>query len=819
VGRAVFPTLYATPTFEHPFRCVVTADLRSQLQASLGGYSIERELGGGGMARVFTAVETALGRTVVIKVLSPELAAEVSSRRFAREIRLVASLQQANIVPVLASGETNGLPYYTMPFVEGLSLRDRLDTGGPFSIPEAVGVLRDVARALAYAHEHGVVHRDIKPDNILLSGDAAVVADFGIAKAISDARTADDSERPATVTQAGTAIGTPAYMAPEQIAADPDIDHRADLYAFGCVAYELLAGEAPFASRQGHQMLAHVSERPVPVAEKRLDCPAVMAQLVMRCLEKDPAARPQSAREILRVMDETTTGGGSSPLFRRLTRPYATVALVALGVALVVAGLTARDGTARELSVAVLPFSTFGGDSAQQYIAEGLADELATALGKVPGIRVVSRTLSYRYSGRDVDAAAVGRTLTADYVLHGNVRRAGDRLRVSAQLTSADDNSEYWSDNYSRDSRNVFEMQDEITREIAAALRARLGRGAADTTGVVTARSGTTDLEAYDLYLRGRFLLARRGPAVRQSVERFEQAIARDNNFARAHAGLAVALELLPYFADVRAQDVRERAIASARRALAIDSTLSEAYTALGLAHQHAYEWALAEQAHRRAVELDPNDASARVQYGRFLHYTGRLTAALAEFERARFLDPYSAVASGWFAHLLDLSGRRREGIAEYGRALEIDSVNPPALFGAALAHFEQGDTAKAKELTVRLASHVPAWRVPAAQLQARMGSSEPALRMVREIERGRGTGAREPPGGLLMLLVVLPDTAATLTEMERATAAGDLWPTYVSLSERVFDSLRRSPRFAAVVRRVGLDERIFTSPTGGRPR
>ena len=229
----------------------MTEDLRSQLQTSLTGYSIERELGGGGMARVFTAIETALGRTVVIKVLSPELAAEVSSKRFAREVRLVASLQQANIVPVLTSGEVNGLPYYTMPFVEGLSLRDKLSAGGAMPIPDAVGVLRDVARALAYAHDRGVVHRDIKPENILLSGHAAVVADFGIAKAISDARTPEAGPQTTTVTQAGTVIGTPAYMAPEQIAADPGIDHRADIYSFGCVAYELLAGESPFAARAG----------------------------------------------------------------------------------------------------------------------------------------------------------------------------------------------------------------------------------------------------------------------------------------------------------------------------------------------------------------------------------------------------------------------------------------------------------------------------------------------------------------------------------------------------------------------------------------
>ena len=795
----------------------MTEDLRSQLQASLSGYSIERELGGGGMARVFTAIETALGRTVVIKVLSPELAAEVSSKRFAREIRLVASLQQANIVPVLTSGEVNGLPYYTMPFVEGLSLRDKLTAGGAMPIPDAVGVLRDVARALAYAHDRGVVHRDIKPENILLSGHAAVVADFGIAKAISDARTPEAVPHTTTVTQAGTVIGTPAYMAPEQIAADPGIDHRADIYSFGCVAYELLTGESPFAARAGHEMLAHVTERPTAVTDKRADCPVQIGELVMQCLEKDPDARPQSAREILAALDGATGSGSVSPILRHLTRSRAVGLAATAAVVIAIAVATARDGAARELAVAVLPFATIGPDSAQ-YVADGLADELATSLGKVQGIRVVSRTLSYRYTGRDVDAGEVGRTLAADYVLYGNVRRVGEQLRVSAQLTSAEDNREYWSDSYRRDSSNVFAMQAEITRAIATALRARLDPGSGDSTVVVTASSGTKDVQAYDLYLRGRFALARRSDGVRQSIERFEAAIARDSNFARAHAGLAVALELLPYFSGVRTQDVRERAIASARRALALDSTLSEAYTALGLAYQHAYEWRAAEEAHRRAVELDPNDASARIQYGRLLHYTGRLLDARAQFERARVLDPYSAVASGWHGHLLSLTGRNREGIAEITRALEIDSLNPPVLFMATQAYLEEGDTVRARTFADRLALHVPSWQVPAAHVHALVGNREPGLRLTQAIG-GAAEDMGDRPRILFSLRMALGDTARAIDEMERLTEAGDFWPVYVSLSERVFDPVRRNARFAAVVRRVGLDERIFTSPTGGRPR
>jgi tetratricopeptide (TPR) repeat protein/tRNA A-37 threonylcarbamoyl transferase component Bud32 len=316
-------------------------DLREQLQQSLGTtYLLERELGGGGMSRVFVANEQRLNRKVVIKLLSPEMSAGVDVERFEREIQLAASLQQANIVPIISAGDTNGLPYYTMPFVEGKSLRARLTGEGALPINTVVGVMRDVARALAYSHERGVVHRDIKPDNVLLSGGTAVVTDFGIAKAISAARAEPGG---GSLTQLGTSLGTPAYMSPEQAAGDPQVDHRADIYSLGCMAYELLTGKPPFHDRPPARILAaHITERPVPLATLRPDAPPALDDLVMRCLDKDPSRRPQSGDEIVQTLDTILSGSTASLSGLRLEAPgslpraigfYAAVALVVAVVA------------------------------------------------------------------------------------------------------------------------------------------------------------------------------------------------------------------------------------------------------------------------------------------------------------------------------------------------------------------------------------------------------------------------------------------------------------------------------------------------------
>lgn len=795
----------------------------ASLRSALGNtYDIEREVGQGGFATVYLARDLKHDRRVAIKVLKPNPEQELSAARFAREIGLLARLQHPNILPLYDSGHVDGLLYYVMPYVIGETLRDRLQNDGRLSVDAACDIAREVADALAYAHGQGILHRDIKPENILLSEGHAVVADFGVAALIH----IGDVQQ-LTRTSAGIP-GTPAYMAPEQILGEGVLDGRADVYSLGCVLYEMLAGTQPFVGKAG------ITQRfiePPPLASKaRDDVPAWLDETISRSLARDPRERFSDPREMAQVLAGASGaraallahGSQLARSLRALRRERVLpLAVAAVGGVALLAWAASRSGATPVSSIAVLPFANVGGDSTQQYLAEGMADGLATALGKVPGISVVSRTVTSHYRGRpDVDAREIRKVLGAGYVVHATLRRLEGKLRVSVQLINASDNAEAWSESYDRDASDAYAVQDSIAHAVAQALSPRR-QSSANMAAVqsTVASSGTSNPEAYDLYLRGRYALMRRGPGVAQAVSRFEQAIDKDRQFARAHAGLALALELLPYFSPVTAASVRDRAVAAANRALSLDSTQAEAHTALALAHAHAYEWAAALSEHQRAIALDPNDAAARTQYGRHLIYSGRVREAKTEFARARAADPYDAVASGWLGHLLSLSNQHAEAVAELDRALEIDSDSaPPVLFMAVQANMVAGDTAKARAIVERLWARVPHWHGPTAFLLAELGDRARAVAVARQIEAHPEPGYGSASTASI-IYASLGDTAKALDLLERATDAGEIWPTSYSLSERELDPLRRSARFAAIVRRVGLDERIFTSPNGGRPQ
>ena len=614
-------------------------------------YRLERELGRGGMARVYLAHDLKHDRPVALKVLHPGLSVTLGAERFLREVRTAARLQHPNILPVFDSGAAGQrgsgaeLLWYSMPYIEGESLRDRLRRETRLPVDEAAAIAREVAEALDYAHERGVIHRDVKPENIMLSRGHALMADFGIARARQGAG-GDDAER---LTEVGLALGTPSYMSPEQASGADEIDARSDVYGLGCVLFEMLCGEPPFTGPTVQAILARrfTETAPAPSQTGR-GVPPAMDRIVLRALASSPADRFPTAGAMAAALREGEPWGRTSAL-----------------------GEAPRGA---EPSIAVLPFANLSPSPEDEVFADGMTDELINALAKVPGLHVVSRTSCFAFKGRPEDAREIGRRLQVRTVLEGSVRRAGPRLRVSTQLINVADGFLLWSESFDREAEDVFAIQDEIARAIGGALRLRLL-----ATGTESKlRPPTDDLEAYGLYLKGRHFWNRRTEQdLRLGMQYFEQALARDPGFALAHAGLADSWALLGFYSAAPPDEAFPNAKLAAHEALARQPGLVEAYPALAYAAMYYdWDWPGAERAFRRAIELHPGYANARQWYGNFLSVMGRAEESIAEFERALALDPLSALkhaSLGWGCYF---ARRYERAVAECRRGIELEPSN-----------------------------------------------------------------------------------------------------------------------------------------------
>jgi TolB-like protein len=603
------------------------------------------------MSRVFVAEETALGRKVVIKVLPPETAAQVSIERFKREILLAAKLQHPHIVPLLTAGESNGLPYFTMPFVEGESLRDRLARHGELPVNQAVRMLREIASALGFAHEQGIVHRDIKPDNVLLSHGSAMVTDFGVAKALSASSNAEHNG----LTSLGIALGTPAYMSPEQASADPGVDHRADIYSFGVLAYELLTGQPPFTGRTPQNLLAaQVNEAPEAINKRRASLPPALAALVMRCLEKRPSDRPQSASEVVHALDDIsapsggTTPAGTQPLapvpssgaLRGGARRWGVIAAAAVIVVIVIASwllATRTDGTAKLRSIAVLP-TDVGADTAHAFLADGLSSDLTTKLSKIPGLAVRAYSPLSVMRGRTVREA--GKELGVGAIVMVRMARSGKQLRATASLVDAASDDLLWSEAFDASDQDQFALQDKLVSAIAGALDLSLSPA---TSTAVRAR-GTRSDEAHQLVQRARFETDQfTAASLASAISHAEAAIALDSAYADAWAALAEAWgnradDFVP--AATAAPQVRR----AAERALALDPTLADAHAQVGLwSMTYGHDPAAASKEMEQALKLDSANVAAGGWYPFLLtHYLHLPDSAQAVERRAQRLNPLS---------------------------------------------------------------------------------------------------------------------------------------------------------------------------------
>lgn len=744
-------------------------DLAAQINAHTGPhYEIVREIGRGGMAIVFLASDLRHGRQVAIKALRPEVSDGLAAERFHREIRIAARLTHPRIVSVIDSGDANGVLYYIMPFIDAPTLREHLRKHGALPYAEAATIARDVARALAHAHSCGVVHRDVKPENIMLPGGEAVVTDFGIARALAGAGS-DPS-----LTQAGMASGTPLYMSPEQALGETDAS--GDVYSLGCVLFELLTGRPPF---EGHNALAiltrHTMENVPLVSAVNREIPPWLNQIVSRCLAKKPEDRLRAA-ELESLLDPAMQHTGS----------FAVAA------------------PATDRSVAVLPFSDLTPNAAHAYLCEGIADEILTALANVDGLKVVSRSTSFALQDSALSPHEKARRMGANSLLDGSVQAAGERLRVNVRLSSSTDGVQLWSQRFDGTARDVFSIEDQITRAVIEQLQLD-----APTRDAQLVTGPTANIDAHRIYLRARQALnGRTASRLNESIALFNAALQLDPRFALAHVGIADAELLLGVYGARAPNEAMPASNAAAERALALQPGLGEALAARATIRAvFEWDWAEAERDFLAALLRRNAPPGAAQWYAMYvLAPQGRLGEARERLELALHHDPLSAAVTASLGQIAHFSRQYDSAIAYLTAAIELASdFFPSHLFlGQVLIEAGRASDAiapldKAMELSNRSAEVVAAL----SAAQARAGRQDVAVGLNQELLARTAAGYVSP---VLQSLAAIGldrhDEALDALDAARDRHAVDL--IWIGVRP-AFDPLKASPRFQSLLRDIGL--------------
>jgi serine/threonine-protein kinase len=777
----------------------------------IGSYLILQALGRGGAATVYLATDEKHHRSVALKVLHAEISSALGGDRFRREIEVVAQLQHPHIVPLHDSGDVADprdgrvrLLYYVMPLVRGETLRDRIAREGALPIADIDRIVADVSAALDYAHRHGVIHRDIKPANLLLDESHASVADFGIARRAH-------GDAPDELTSTGVIVGTPAYMSPEQSIGDRAIDARSDIYALGCVTFEMLTGSPPFRATTVSALVAKHLQTEIPSAQSlRPDLPGQVDEVLGRAMAKDPAQRFASTREFADALHaaftslgapSSRTSSATTPASRSRHR-WLGVGAATAAVAVGVAGWVFAGSRADAPSIAVLPFTNMSDDRGNEYFSDGVTEELTGALAGIGGLRVAPRTTAFAYKGRSGDLLRIGRELGVTRILEGSVRLGDGRVRLIASLYDVKTGERLWNHTYDRDFGEVLPLQTDLAATIADQLERRL----LPSERTKLAERHTANPDAYNAYIRGRYFFDQRTAAsVEQAAREFRRALAIDSSYARAYAGLADSYSIQAFTGLAAPNELFVQAERAARQALALDAALADAHVSLSIIHFfHDWNWAAAEREAGRAIGLDSTLALAWFFRSWPLVSANRYEEALTALTRARALEPLSLIDNARLATLLAWMRRYEEASTEARRTLEIDPNYPVARVQLARVLSLQGRHADAMAAlppdSVRLGSYESGI---AGFVYARAGRRDAALAAARALE-GR---AYVPSEGVAAIYTALGDHATALTWLERAVASRGTGLVFLE-AEPMYDALRGQPRYERVVDAIGLVRR-----------
>ena len=763
----------------------------------IGPYEILDVIGQGGMGIVLKARDASLNRLDAIKVLMPQHASNANARRrFLREARAAAAISHENVVTVYAVDEFHGYPFLVMEYVCGCSLEGRMR--GQLNCQEVLRVGAQIAAGLAAAHACGVIHRDIKPANILLRADdgRVKITDFGLA------RVADGMH----VTQSGLIAGTPAYMSPEQTRGQL-LDGRSDLFSLGCVLHAMVTGRSPFQAKTVIDTIRRVcDETPPSVRQFNADISDRLAAIIERLMAKDPDARFQSATELAVLLQECT----GPPL-----KPSATdLPSIPKGSAintLATTGQFAPPPRSEHIvgidkpSIAVLPFENMSSDSENEYFSDGLAEELINMLTRLEGLSVAARTSAFQFKGRPLDVRDVGRRLNVNTILEGSVRRAGKRIRISAQLIDVHTGYHVWSEQFNRDMVDIFAVQDDIARKIVSELRVKL----VDRGEPTLVKRYTCNVDAYSRYLRGRFYWNKREPmALRRAIEYYDQALAIDPDYAVAHAGKADCNVLLATYALIDQQQALESSKRSATRALTLDDTLSEAHKSMGFVLACCdHDWSRAERHFRRALELDPRSAGARLAYAlSVLVPRGRFAEALGQTKRARDLDPVTPMIVAGPGVVQTYNRQYSHAIDAFAEALELEPLNPVVNLWSAIAWLGKGEFAQALAVIEIARPFQLLAKETEAVIHASAGRCNRAEELLAELRNDVECGCREATLSVGRVYAAIGRKNVALDWLERAVQQR-IVATILLAVDPCYDGLRGERHFGALLRQLDLED------------